>query len=122
MGKQIIEHSQLGIGVETWLEELTSLCEETGRWCQQQADRVRACYAVPSGSKVTLFFVPCSDSYDFDLGAELVDLNSSLVRKYNVGMVETLQIPWDERERFIREDTLRPVYGDASSAHRTVAT
>ena len=108
-GKQVIEHCQLAVSVEMWFRDLQLLLGQVAEWCNQQGGRVRACYAVPA-AKVMLFFIPASESYDFVLGAELADLNVRLVRDFNVGMVETRQIPWDDRDRFFNEETSRKVY------------
>jgi hypothetical protein len=116
-GRQVIEHCRLGIGVEAWLGELHDLLGAVAMWCSERANKIRSCHVAPLASRVTLFFVPSSTSYDFDLGAELAELSVSLIQHYNVGMVETRQIPWSEQDRFIRVDTSRLIYGEPQPAH-----
>lgn len=110
-GRQVIEHCRLGISVELWMQEVKELFSRVVQWCNEQQGRVRACYAVP-GAKVTLFVVPSGESYDFELGAELADLNVRWVQTFNVGMIETRQIPWAQRDRFIDPEASRRIYGD----------
>lgn len=109
-GKQIIEHCRLGISVETWMKEVHDLFGQVQEWCEKRHDKVRCCYAAPT-AKVTLFFIPTSEAYDFDLGEDLANLTVTLVQNYNVGMIETRQVPWSERERFIRDESSRAIYG-----------
>lgn len=109
-GKQVIEHCRLGISVETWLKELHDLLAEVAQWCGERGAKVQACYAAPA-ARVTLFFVPTTESYDFELGAELAELNVRLVQTFNVDMIEMRQIPGDERDRFVHPETSRLIYG-----------
>lgn len=112
-GRQVIYACRLDISIEVWTQECESMYEEVSNWAAQRADRILACYAVPRGIGIGLFFVPRSESFDFDLAEELADLTSKLVRTYNVGPVEIHQIPDDEKVRFIGSNTAREVYLNA---------
>jgi hypothetical protein len=72
---------------------------------------VRAAFCAPRGTRTVLFFIPVSDRFDFDLADELTVLNMELVNKFNIGMVEVRQIPWDEIDRFLDPGSARQVYG-----------
>ncbi len=100
-GKQIIAGCQLGMGVEAWRKEVDALIDYVNSWIEKRTDAVSRCFIVPRGAKICLFFIPQSRTFDFKLASELAPLNIQLFRNFNVGMVEVLQIPEDEIERFI---------------------
>ena len=129
-GAQIIDSCRLRISFELWFEEVQSMVERVRTWAEQRTDRVRACYCSPGGKRVTIFVVPSAGRFDFDLADEVVDLNTSLVKDFNVGRVEVGQVPWNELGRFVNVETAIHVYGevygdepvDGRSAPRPVAT
>jgi len=69
---------------------------------------------------MAVFVIPCGDQFNFDLADELASLNIHLVRKYNVGMVELHQIPFDEIDRFVDPATAKWVYGQQPTTHSSV--
>lgn len=111
-GKQIIESCQLGISIEVWIDELNSMVEHVRAWASGKNDRVRTCYCTPKGTKVVLFFSPNSAAFDFDLADCLSVLNLELIQKFNVGMVEVHQIPWNEIDRFVDTESTKLIYGE----------
>jgi hypothetical protein len=119
-GRQVIAACQLGISLSVWVNELGQMLEEVQRWAEARKDKIVSCYSVPQGSRVLLFFVPRSTSFDFDLADELVSLNGDLVRKYNIGLVEMHEVPAAEYDRFFNIDTARWVYGERLGASPTV--
>lgn len=115
-GKQVVASCQIGISLEVWLGELNELFMTIADWCKGHAS-IRAAFAQPIGSRIAIYVAPSSSSFDFDLGDELADLNISLARKYRIlGMIEVLQIPWDDKETFIGQ-AAKCIYGDSGSAH-----
>lgn len=121
-GKQVIDSCRLGISVELWLEELSSVMKEVESWCEARKDRVRSCYCAPRIAKLAFFFLPVAERFDFDLADELADLNSHLLKDFNVGMVETHQVPWVEADRFLDPVTARLVHGEALEVPRPMET
>jgi hypothetical protein len=121
-GRQVIEACRLGISIEVWLHECEDMLRSVVKWIEGQAGRVRSCYAVPRDAGISLFFVPTSDTFDFDLADELAKLNRKLVQSYNVGTVEVHQVPDDELDRFLVPENSRQVYSDASGSHQPVET
>ena len=111
-GKQIIESCQLGISIEVWIDELNSMVEHVRAWASGKNDRVRTCYCTPKGTTVVLFFSPNSAAFDFDLADCLSVLNLELIQKFNVGMVEVHQIPWNEIDRFVDTESTKLIYGE----------
>ena len=67
-----------------------------------------------------LFFVPASKCFDFDLADEMVQLNAKLMKDFNVGMVETHQIPPADLDRFLNLGMARQIYGDPRKSYREV--
>ena len=121
-GRQVIEGCRLGISLEVWFGECKAMFDEVLEWAKVRANQIRACYAVPRGVGIGLFFVPRSESFDFDLADHLAELNVKLVRSFNVGPVEIHQVPADEIDRFIIPKTAREVYSDADRPHQAMAT
>ncbi len=111
-GRQVIEACRLGISIELWLSEFNAMLEEARHWAEQRAAKVRACFCAPVNSRVVLYFVPNSKSFDFDLADGLAELNAELVKRFNVGMVEIHQVPWEELDRFVDIESSRRVYGE----------
>lgn len=119
-GREVIEACRLNISLELWLKELQGVFDTVIRWSTERRDRVRACFCEPRGSKMVFFFVTGSNRFDFDLADELADLNTRVVNGFNIGMVEMLQIPEAELDRFVNVDTSRPIYGRHPGPHRAV--
>lgn len=113
-GRQIILDCQLNISIEVWRKELSDMFDHVSQWSREHASQVEACYALPRGAKIVLFFVPTSPGYHFDLGDELTTLDMELARQFNVGVIEVGQIPGHEVARFIDPDTTRRVYGQCA--------
>ena len=115
-GKQVVASCEIGISLEVWLGELSELFSTIADWCTGHP-AVRAAFAQPIGSRIAIYIAPASSSFDFDLGDELATLNISLARKYRVlGMIEVLQIPWQDKETFVGQSA-KCIYGDSGSAH-----
>ncbi|MGD2110508.1 MAG: hypothetical protein PVI86_14095 [Phycisphaerae bacterium] len=110
-GNQVINACRLDISVELWMEELKAMCAQVNDWATSRSGRIESCYCVPQGSRIAMFFAPKSESFDFSLADELAELNLDLRNDYNVGTVQTQQIPWNEAQRFIHPQTARWVYG-----------
>ena len=88
------------------------MAEAVGRWSEERAAKVRACYCSPLGAKVVFFFFPSSGTFDFALANELAELNLTLCNTFNVGTIETHQIPWADADRFLNLEASRRVYGE----------
>lgn len=110
-GQQIIAHCQLGISVELWLIEIGALAERAREWCQQRP-AVRSCYCAPRGARVIFFVAPVAESFDFDLADAMALFTLDLLKSFNVGAIELLQVPWDNFDRFIDPETAQHVYGE----------
>jgi hypothetical protein len=121
-GRQIIADSRLGISVQVWFEECQAMFTRVREWLASRSEGVSACYAVPRGAGMGLFFVPRQDSFDFDLADQIVELNVELERSFNVGPVETHQVPACELDRFIVSGTAHQVYPHAQQPHSTMAS
>jgi hypothetical protein len=119
-GKQVIAGCSLGISLELWLDELNSLIALVMDWAKEHSKSVDACYIEPRPRCIMLFFVPVSASFDFDLADELVVLNAKLIKNFNVGMVETHQIPSSELDRFLNPPMARQIYGESRKPHSPV--
>ncbi len=119
-GRQVIAACRLGIGVDLWMKEARGVIQRARDWSKEHKDLVRSCFFSPESSNLTIFFVPTADQFDFDLADRLAELNSEVVRDFNVGLVELHQIPWDERFRFVSRETGRTVYGEPIEAPRSV--
>lgn len=119
-GKQVIQACRLEISVELWMRELVGMFGKVRDWIQERPGRVRSCDAAPRGSRVVLFFVPATEQFDFDLADELADLNSQLIKEFNVGMVEVHQVPGAELDRFLDLSTARRLYGEQPRPHPAV--
>jgi hypothetical protein len=117
-GRQVIEACRLSISIELWVDEVKGMFEFVSNWAQAR-EEIRACHA-SFGSRIALFFVPKTDSFDFDLADALVQLNAQLVSQFNVGMVEVRQIPFAEVDRFLDPTSARTIYGEGLAAHPTV--
>ncbi len=83
--------------------------EAVREWGAARSAQVQACYVSPRSTRIALFFVPRAGRYDFDLADALTDLNSDLVRRFNVGMIEIQQVPADEVDRFVAGDRSRVI-------------
>ncbi len=121
-GRQIIDGCRLNIGIDVWVHECDSMFDHVSKWATERTDRIVACYAVPRGAGMCLFFIPSSESFDFDLADQLAELNSELIRTYCVGPVEIHQIPTNEMPRFIAPNTAREVYPNAQRPHNAMAS
>ena len=121
-GKQVIEACRLGISLEVWFHERNSMFDHVLRWASDEAraQRIRGCYAAPRQTGISLFFVPRSDCFDFDLADELAVLNTQLIQSYNIGPLEIGQIPAGELERFLVPEEAVLIY-DADGSHQSVA-
>jgi len=119
-GKQVIDACRLGISVELWLQELRGMFSDVAKWATERKQKIRGCYASPRAARVTLFFIPTAEQFDFDLADELTELNTRLVKQFNIGMIETHQIPWAEWDRFLDPESARAIYGDVLPAHHSV--
>jgi hypothetical protein len=121
-GKQVIAACSLGISLDLWLDEVGSLIHFVTAWTEKRAASITSCFVEPRPRCIMLFFVPASDSFDFDLADELVKLNSRLIKDFNVGLVETHQIPESELDRFLNPPMAKQIYGNAGQSHNPVAT
>jgi hypothetical protein len=119
-GRQVIAGCNLGVSLELWLDELTSLIEFVSEWTKKKTASVEACYIEPRPRCIMLFFVPVSKSFDFDLATDLVELNAKLIKDFNVGMVEIHQIPRGELDRFLNPSMAKQIYGESRKPHQTV--
>lgn len=97
--QQVIHSCRLGISLQVWFEEFRSLKDHLAAWVRGRSDITEA-FAVPRGTRTTLYFVPSGDSFDFSLADELVDLEQQL-RSFNVGPIEALQVPRSDLSSFI---------------------
>ena len=119
-GKQVIEACRLGIGFEVWVDEVNSMIEYVRDWALQHSDKLAGCYISPRGSNVGLYFIPRSESFDFDLADLLAPLNRDLMKQFNVGMIEINQIPSGELDRFTRPDARRAILPHERITHQSV--
>lgn len=111
-GHQVIADCRLGISIQVWFEELKSMGDEVEKWALERSDRIEACYAVPRGGCICLFFVLKASSFDFDLADELTVLNDKLGGSLNVGPIESYQIPSHEITTFV-DPSAKQVYANA---------
>ena len=119
-GKQVIAACSLGISLDLWMDELQSLIERVAAWTKEHSESIESCFIEPRARCIMLFFVPTSQSFNFDLADELVALNSKLIKDFNVGMVETHQIPGTELDRFINPPMAKQIYGNPREPHNPV--
>jgi hypothetical protein len=90
-------------------------------WSRERAKQVRSCFVEPRGKKIALYFIPVSEHFDFELADALTELNTDLVQKFNIGLVEVYQVPERELERFL-DQSARPIYGERPKSHPAVAS
>ncbi|MGB7158801.1 MAG: hypothetical protein WBD40_12080 [Tepidisphaeraceae bacterium] len=119
-GRQAIQACQLGISIELWLNEFESMLRHVEGWASEHADKVVECFAMPRDARVVLFVIPSSPHYDFDLADELVELNTHLMKAFNIGMVELHQVPEAEVERFLDPSHAKRIYGRPGEARPAV--
>ena len=119
-GHQVIAACRLSISVEVWLEECVALFSYVNDWACKHKDMIAACYAIPRGDGIGLFFVPKSQSFNFDLADDLAELNRDLAQTFNVGSIEIHQVPQGELCRFVTREESRQVYSDADSPRQAV--
>jgi hypothetical protein len=119
---QVIIACSLRISVELWLEELSAVFGRVRSKIEAHKSKIQSCFCVPTGGKLTFFFVSSSEQFDFDLADELGDLSVELMKDFNVGMVEAHQIPSSESARFIDPSAARKIYGDKLTTHSPVET
>lgn len=119
-GRQVIEACGLHIGIELWIKELDEMIKMITQWCESHGDAIQSCCVAPLGPRMAVFVVPQTRSFNFDLADELARLNVELVQTFNVGMVETHQIPATELNRFVDPAIAKWVYGRTSASHQSV--
>jgi len=119
-GKQVIDACKLDISIELWLHELEGMASHVVDWAQNHKDRITSIYLAARATKIALFVCPASDGFDFDLADDLTSLNTHLLKTFNVGMVEILQIPSDEIDRFVDEGRAKLIYGRQAKPHQSV--
>ena len=112
-GKQVIEACRLNISLDLWKHEVRAMFDHIRKWAADHADRVQACYISPRHTKLLLYVAPRGEAFDFDLADELVQLNRTLLRKFQVGLIEVLQVPLSEIGRFVHPDEARELYAHA---------
>lgn len=112
-GEQVIDSCQLGISVELWFAEAQSMIERVRAWADERPEQVRSCYCAAGGKRIDLFVVPAKGKFDFDLADDLVELNTALIKDFNVGRVEVGQVPWGELARFVDVNSSIHVSGEA---------
>lgn len=118
-GKQVIEACRLSISIDVWLEELKSMFNAVNAWAAARND-IAACYCAPRGARIALFFIPVGDRFNFGLASELAELNTELLTKFNIGMVEIRQIPGVEVNRFLDVSRSHLIYDRTRKAHPAV--
>jgi hypothetical protein len=91
-----------------------------GDWTGAHSNAVEACFIEPRPRCVMLFFIPSSERFNFDLADELVKLNARLMKDFNVGMVETHQIPENELDQFLNYSMAKQIYGQPRKPHNAV--
>lgn len=121
-GKQIIEGCRLRISIDVWFNEINTMLAQVQQWAEAHSIKVRSCFFTTKGANVVLYVAPKSQRFDFDLADQIVDLNTELMQKYNVGMIEINQIPWDELDRFLDLETTKKVYGEQPESSPPVGT
>lgn len=112
-GKQVIEARRLNISIDLWQHEVRAMFDYIRKWAADHADRVQACYISPRHAKLLLYVAPHGEAFDFDLADELVQLNRILLREFQVGLIEVLQVPHSEMDRFVHPDEARKLYAHA---------
>jgi hypothetical protein len=95
------------------------MIQMVAEWANRHNQQVSECHAVLRPSGIAFFIVPKKDSFDFDLAAEIVDLDRE-VEGFNVGQVELYQVPAAELRRFAAPADCIQVYSNADSAHSPV--
>lgn len=121
-GRQVIAGCRLGISINVWLSEVTSMFDYLRAWIREKVvDRIMACYAVPRGATTYLFFIPRDDAFDFELADLLARLNVELITKYNVGQVEIHQMPESELDRFVVPGMSVEIYSARGRSRQPVA-
>ena len=93
-GKQVIDACKLNISIEVWKHELTAMFNHVVQWAQEWTAHIQSIHVAPRSTKTVVFISPTSDTFDFDLADEMANLNIHLLKTYNIGMVEILQIPF----------------------------
>ncbi|OWY72933.1 hypothetical protein B7486_00900 [cyanobacterium TDX16] len=119
-GKQVIEACRLDISIELWLSEIGAMLDDVSDWSKARSEKIKSCYCSPTGARISLFFSPVGGQFDFDLSEELTDLTVKLFKKFNVGMIESHQVPFEELDRFIDVQSARLVHGSEFEPHRAV--
>jgi hypothetical protein len=110
-GRQIIAACRLKIDLDTWLSEFAAVRKHVDDWIRERAsERVVACYYLDR-ARVTFVFVVRGDEFDFELADLLAPLSATLLREYNVGMIELGQISQTELGRFLDPTQAKLVYG-----------
>jgi hypothetical protein len=122
-GKQVVAACRSQVSVELWIQEANSMVQNVAKWAEEHSDKISACYVANTPTGPAFYFVRRTEGFDFDLADILVDLNTNLVKNFNVGMVSVHQIAATDAQRLFRSDNLPgQVYGTDPTVdtHRAV--
>ena len=120
-GKQMIASCSLRVSLQTWFEELKAAREELVQWClhEDRVGKIAAAYLIPRPSQLAIYIVSHQKQYDFELADQATSLVTNLIRNYQVGMFELIQIPEAEVTRFV-DSGYAPVYDSSRPTHSAV--
>lgn len=121
-GTQVIAGCRLGISLEVWFEELLAMRDHLQAWARHNQASVQTVIMSPRGSRTGIFIVPMSATFDFDLADRTVDLEIEIGQKFNVGVVEILQVPDSDLSRFVAPEQGHVIYDGRRSSHQPVAS
>jgi hypothetical protein len=97
---ELVEGSKLLSNRDLWVANFRATIGKVRDWCHLHQAAIRLALVDIRSNKVLFYFVPVSDRYDLDLGAEMTRLEVELGGSAGIGYVETLQVPERSLGRF----------------------
>jgi hypothetical protein len=101
--------------------DIEKMIAHSRAWSAERGERISAAFIGPHESKITVFVVPKSEGFDFDLAEEVAELAHDLSRTYQAVWSDALEVPGGDDESlrtFIDFETVIPIYGQTAEPPR----
>lgn len=94
---EAVRRIQIGESRHAWNDELNAMLVAVHQWaCHTKArDCIKECYAAPCDGTITIYVVPATGRFDFNLANQITDLDLRLARDFQAVPTEIIQIPGD---------------------------
>ncbi len=121
--ERAIEACKLSHSQNIVRSDIKKMMEYCRDWASSRPD-VEAVYLGPHDFKITVFVVPKSDHFDFDLAEEVARLSQKIRQSYLAVRSEAIEVPGDSLESlrcFVDTDTAAMIYGKTAEPPQKVA-